>query len=206
MPHRRRSDTCATTGLPQRPLPPCRAPGSGRAGLDAASAARKVRWARRCCEPPPSARFDSGVKLLTDGTELHLAYLQFVYTSLNMQGVDHPAFAALYLLMFWVGRRGACHRTAALSSFWKPLPRTRPLKRLSGGEVAELRRQLIDLLDRLWIQPSTAGHAGSVVIARKPDGTWRISYDYRGLNVITEPLVVPLPHIDALLDETRGAQ
>ena len=47
--------------------------------------------------------------------------------------------------------------------------------------------------------------AASVVFARKPDGSWRICYDYRGLNAITEPLVEPLPHIDTLLDETRGA-
>ena len=64
----------------------------------------------------------------------------------------------------------------------------------------------MDLLDRSWIQPSTAGHAASVVFVRKPDGTWRICYDYRGLNAITEPQVEPLPHIDALLDETRGAK
>ena len=31
-------------------------------------------------------------------------------------------------------------------------------------------------------------------------------YDYLGLNVITEPLAEPLPHIDTLLDKTRGAQ
>ena len=86
------------------------------------------------------------------------------------------------------------------------MPRTRPLKRLSAGEMAELRNQLRDLLARGWIQPSTAGHAASVVFARKPDGSWRICYDYRGLNAITEPLVEPLPHIDALLDETRGAK
>ena len=86
------------------------------------------------------------------------------------------------------------------------MPRTRPLKRLSAGELAELRCQLRDLLDRGWIQHSTAGHAASVVFARKPDGSWRICYDYRGLNAITEPQVEPLPHIDALLDETRGAQ
>ena len=76
---------------------------------------------------------------------------------------------------------------------------------MSAGELSELRRQLHDLLDRGWIQHSTAGHAASVVFARKPDGTWRICYDYRGLNAITEPLVEPLPHIDALLDETRGS-
>jgi hypothetical protein len=86
------------------------------------------------------------------------------------------------------------------------MPRTRPPKRLSEGELAELRRQLRDLLDRGWIQHSTARHAASVVFARKPDGTWRICYDCRGLNAITEPQVEPLPHIDAILDETRGAK
>jgi hypothetical protein len=45
-----------------------------------------------------------------------------------------------------------------------------------------------------------------VVFARKPDGSWRICYDYRGLNAITRPAVEPLPHIDALLDGTRGSR
>ena len=38
-----------------------------------------------------------------------------------------------------------------------------------------------------------------MVFARKPDGSWRICYDYLGLNAITRPAVEPLPHIDALL-------
>ena len=55
---------------------------------------------------------------------------------------------------------------------------------------------------------STAGHAAAVVFARKPNGSWRICYDYRGLNAITRPAVEPLPHwhIDALLDGTRGSR
>jgi hypothetical protein len=57
-----------------------------------------------------------------------------------------------------------------------PMPRSRPVKRLSDGELAELRTQLIDLLDRGWIQHSTTGHAAAVVFARKPDGSWRICY------------------------------
>ncbi len=48
--------------------------------------------------------------------------------------------------------------------------RSRPVKRLSDGELAELRAQLIDLLNRGWIQHSTAGQAAAVVFARKPDG------------------------------------
>ncbi len=70
----------------------------------------------------------------------------------------------------------------------RPMPRTRPIKRLSEGKLTELRRQLLDLPDRGWIQPSTAGHAVSVVFARKPDDSWRICYDFRGLNAITDLL------------------
>ena len=61
------------------------------------------------------------------------------------------------------------------------------MKRLSEGELSELHAQLTDLLDRGWIQHSTAGHAAAVVFARKPDGSWLICYDYRGLNAITRP-------------------
>ena len=87
-----------------------------------------------------------------------------------------------------------------------PMPRSRPVKRSSDGELAQQRAQLIDLLDRGWIQHPTAGHATAVVFARKPDGTSRICYDYRGLNAMTRPAVEPLPHIDALLDGTRGSR
>ena len=78
------------------------------------------------------------------------------------------------------------------------------MKLLSDGDLAELRAQLIDLLDSCWIQHSTAGHPAAVVFARKPDGTWRICYDYRCLNAITSPAIEPLPHIDALL--VRGGR
>jgi hypothetical protein len=80
------------------------------------------------------------------------------------------------------------------------------VKCLSDGELAELRTQLIDLLDRGWIQHSTAGHTAAVVFARKLDGSWRICYDYRGLNAITRPAVELLQPIDALLDGTRGSR
>ncbi len=36
------------------------------------------------------------------------------------------------------------------------------------------------------------------VLARTPDGAWRICCDYRGL--ISRPAVEPLPHMDAPLD------
>jgi hypothetical protein len=89
------------------------------------------------------------------------------------------------------------------------MPRSRPVKLLSDGELAERtanwRAQPIDLLDCGWIQHSTAGHLAAVVFARKPDGSWHICYNYRGLNAITRPAVEQLQQIDALLDGTRGS-
>ena len=160
---------------------------------------------------PVPPRFADGFEILADGTELHLASLRFPDAALTLPGQDHPAFAALKEEFSDVlsppppGLPPDRGIELVLETGDRPMPRTRPLKRLSEGELAELRKQLHDLLARGWIQPSTAGHAASVVFARKPDGTWRICYDYRGLNAITDPQVEPLPHIDALLDQTRGS-
>ena len=66
-----------------------------------------------------------------------------------------------------------------------PMPRSRPMKRWSQGELDECRKQIAFLLDQGWIVPSSASHAASVVFARKADGTWRFCQDYRGLNAIT---------------------
>jgi hypothetical protein len=81
------------------------------------------------------------------------------------------------------------------------------MKRWSQGELDECSKQVAYLLDQGWIVPSRASHAASVVtvFARKPDGTRRFCLDYRGLNVITERSVEPLPQVDQLVDKTRGA-
>jgi hypothetical protein len=50
------------------------------------------------------------------------------------------------------------------------------------------------ILDRGWIQHSTAGRAAAVAVAREPGGTWRIRCDYRGLAVISRGAVEPPPH------------
>ena len=86
------------------------------------------------------------------------------------------------------------------------MPRSRPMKRWSQGELDECRKQVAFLLDQGWIVPSCASHAASVVFARKADGTWRFCQDYRGLNAITQRSVEPLPHVEELVDETRSAR
>ena len=84
------------------------------------------------------------------------------------------------------------------------MPPSRLVKWLSAGELTKLDSQLHDLYERGWIKRSTTGHTAAVVFVRIPDGSWRLCYDYRGLDAITEPLVEPLPHIDTLLEQTRG--
>ena len=161
--------------------------------------------------PPLAGRFAGGMEVLRDGTELHLASFCLADAELRLDGVDDPAFAALKAKYADVlggappGLPPERDMELVIETGDAPMPRSRPVKRLSEGELTELRTQLVDLLDRGWIQHSTAGHAASVVFARKPDGTWRICYDYRGLNAISRPAVEPLPHIDALLDGTRGS-
>ncbi len=155
--------------------------------------------------------FAEGVEVLSDGTELHLASFNVADAELRLAGDDDPAFATLKVEYADV----ICGATPellpergmelVLETGDAPMQRSRPMKRLSEGELAELRTQLVDLLDRGWIQHSTAAHAASVVFARKPDGTWHICYDYRSLNANTRPAVEQLPHIDALLDGTRGS-
>ena len=44
------------------------------------------------------------------------------------------------------------------------------------------------------------------MFARKPDSTWRFCQDYHSLNAITQRSVEPLPHVEQLVDETRGAR
>jgi hypothetical protein len=187
----------------------------GTAELAEADRQRQLRWARRragLAPPPLPPRFGEGTEVLDEGTELHFASLLFADASLALEGQDHPAFAELKAEFADVlggpppGLPPDRGIELVLETGNRPMQRTRPLKRLSEGELAELLRQLRDLLDRCWIQHSTAGHAASVVFARKPDGSWRICCDYRGLTAVTEPQVGPLPHIDALLDGTRGAK
>ena len=177
-----------------------------------AMAARIRRRPGRPPEPRCFDRFADGMEVLKDGTELHLASFCLADAELQLAGTDDPAFEALKVKYADVlggappGMPPDRGMELELETGGAPMPRSRPVKRLSDGELAELRTQLIDLLDRGWIQHSTAGHAAAVVFARKPDGSWRICYDYRGLNAITRPAVEPLPHIDALLDNTRGSR
>ena len=88
-------------------------------------------------------------------------------------------------------------------------PGTAPLSkapyRMAPTEMAELKRQLEDLLEKGFTRPSTSPWGAPVSFVKKKDGSFRLCIDYRGLNRATVKNRYPLPRIDELLDQLRGA-
>jgi len=77
--------------------------------------------------------------------------------------------------------------------------------RMSQPELAELKRQLENLLEKGFIRPSKSPYAAPVLFAKKKDGTLRMCVDYRALNKITIKNKYPIPRIDEMLDQLYGA-
>ena len=89
-------------------------------------------------------------------------------------------------------------------------PGTSPISmtphRMAPVELQELRVQLQELLDKGFIRPSTSPWGAPVLFAKKKDKTLRLCIDYRQLNRITIKNWYPLPRIDDLFDQLRGAR
>ncbi|XP_068319493.1 uncharacterized protein [Pyrus communis] len=89
------------------------------------------------------------------------------------------------------------------------LPGTNPISltpyRMAPAELRELKVQLQELVDKGFIQPSTSPWGALVLFVRKKDGTLRLCIDYRQLNRVTIKNRYPLPRIDDLFDQLRGA-
>jgi len=77
--------------------------------------------------------------------------------------------------------------------------------RLSPLEMAELRKQVTEFLDKGIITPSNSPFGAPVLFVPKPGGGLRFCLDYRALNAITIKTRYQLPRIDDLLDAARGA-
>ncbi|XP_019198268.1 PREDICTED: uncharacterized protein LOC109192129 [Ipomoea nil] len=71
--------------------------------------------------------------------------------------------------------------------------------------MQELNAQLQDLLDKGYIRPSTSPWGAPVLLVKKKDGSKRLCIDYRELNQVTVENKYPLPRIDDLFDQLKGA-
>jgi hypothetical protein len=89
------------------------------------------------------------------------------------------------------------------------LPGTAPISkrayRVSGPELVELKKQIDELSEKGYIRPSTSPWATPVLFMEKKDGTRRMCIDYRALNEVTIKKKYPLPRIEDLFDQLRGA-
>ncbi|KAL0411358.1 UNVERIFIED_CONTAM: Transposon Ty3-G Gag-Pol polyprotein [Sesamum latifolium] len=72
-------------------------------------------------------------------------------------------------------------------------------------ELLELKKQLEELLEKGFIQPSTSPWGAPVLFVKKKDGSMRLCVDYRQLNRVTVKNKYSLPRIDDLLDQLKGA-
>lgn len=78
--------------------------------------------------------------------------------------------------------------------------------RLSQAEIAEVKRQLEELLSKGLIEPSTSPYGAPILFVQKKDGSLRMCIDFRALNKHIIKIRYPLPRIDDLLDQLRGAK
>nr|KYP35375.1 Transposon Ty3-I Gag-Pol polyprotein [Cajanus cajan] len=77
--------------------------------------------------------------------------------------------------------------------------------RMSPSELAELKKQLEELLEKQFIRPSVSPCGAPVLLVKKKDGSFRLCVDYRQLNKFTIKNKYPLPRLDDLMDQLRGA-
>ena len=85
-------------------------------------------------------------------------------------------------------------------------PVSRRLYRMPPNELAELKKQLQELLEKGFIRPSSSPWGCPALFVKKKDKSLRMCVDYRPLNVVTIKNKYPLPRIDILFDQLVKAK
>ena len=89
-------------------------------------------------------------------------------------------------------------------------PGTAPISRrpykMAPPELAEMKKQLNELLEKGFIRPSTSPWGCPAIFVKKKDHSLRLVVDYRPLNAVTIKNKYPLPRIDILFDQLVGAK
>jgi hypothetical protein len=85
-------------------------------------------------------------------------------------------------------------------------PISKALYKMSREELAELKIQLKDLLDKGFIRPSSSPWGCPALFVSKKYKGLHLCVDYRPLNAVTIKNKYPLPHIDILFDQLARAR
>jgi hypothetical protein len=89
------------------------------------------------------------------------------------------------------------------------LPGTPPISkrpyRMAVNELVELMKQIAELQSKEFIHSSSSPWGALVLFVEKKDGTQRMCVDYRSLNEVTIKNKYPLPWIEDLFDQVKGA-
>jgi hypothetical protein len=90
------------------------------------------------------------------------------------------------------------------------LPGTAPISkrpyRMSVEELKELKKQLTELQEAGYICSNSSPWGAPVLFVQKKDGSQQMCVDYRSLNDVTVKNKYPLPRIEDLFDQMRGAK
>nr|AAV32204.1 putative polyprotein [Oryza sativa Japonica Group] len=78
--------------------------------------------------------------------------------------------------------------------------------RMAANELAKVKKQVDEQLQKGYIRPSTSPWGAPVIFVEKKDKTKRMCVDYRALNEVTIKNKYPLPRIDDLFDQLKGAK
>ena len=89
------------------------------------------------------------------------------------------------------------------------LPRTTPISgapyRMTPTELKELKIQLQELLDKGFIRPSVSPWGSPILFVKKKYGTLRMCNNYWQINKVTMKNKYPLPRIEDLFYQLKGA-
>ena len=72
-------------------------------------------------------------------------------------------------------------------------------------ELKELKTQIQELLDKGFIRPSVSPWGAPVLFVKNKDGTLRMCIDYRQINKVIMKNKYPLPRIEDLFYQLKGA-
>ena len=78
-------------------------------------------------------------------------------------------------------------------------------QRMSTSKLVELKLQLNEMLDKRCIRKSVSPWGTPALFVMKKDGTLQLCIDQRQLNKVTIKNRYPLPSIDELFDQMKGA-